>query len=192
MTKEELRKMMKSRRRTLSASRILFYSAIVTDKLVREEAYQKADTIFAYYSVSAELSMDYLYEQAWHDGKKVALPVCLPGNELEFRYYKKGMELDKGIYGIPEPLSGEKVNPEMVKPLFLIPGLVFDADGNRIGYGGGYYDRFLKKYPSVTRIMLAYEMQKTTAIPYDANDVPVDIIITETERYAAKHREGKL
>ena len=96
MTKEELRKMMKNRRRTLSASRILFYSAIVTDKLVREKAYASADTIFAYYSVSAELSMDYLYEQAWNDGKKIALPVCLPGNELEFRYYTKGMELEKG------------------------------------------------------------------------------------------------
>lgn len=189
MTKEELRKMMKNRRRTLSASRILFYSAIVTDKLVREKAYASADTIFAYYSVSAELSMDYLYEQAWNDGKKIALPVCLPGNELEFRYYTKGMELEKGVYGIPEPLSGEKVNPEMVKPLFLVPGLVFDTCGNRIGYGGGYYDRFLKKYPSVMRIMLAYEMQKSTSIPYDENDVPVDIIITETARYEVKRNQ---
>ena len=99
------------------------------------------------------------------------------------------MELEKGVYGIPEPLSGEKVNPEMVKPLFLVPGLVFDTCGNRIGYGGGYYDRFLKKYPSVMRIMLAYEMQKSTSIPYDENDVPVDIIITETARYEVKRNQ---
>ena len=183
MTKSELRTIMKRRCRSLSATRILCYSAIVTDKLVREDIYKNADLILGYYSVSAEVSMDYLFEQAWKDGKKVALPVCLPGHEMEFRIYTKQTVMEKGVCGIPEPANSEVVDPSKVNALIVVPGVSFDADGNRIGYGGGYYDRFLKKYPDIPRVMLAYEMQKTVSIPYDGNDVPVDLVLTETDRY---------
>ena len=183
MTKNELRTIMKRRRRSLSATRILCYSAIVTDKLLHEDVYRDADTILGYYSVSAEVSMDYLFEQAWKDGKKVALPVCLPGHEMEFRYYTKETEMERGVCGNPEPSGSEAVDPNKVKALIVVPGVSFDADGNRIGYGGGYYDRFLKKYPDIPRVMLAYEMQKTISIPFDSYDVPVDLVLTETDRY---------
>ena len=183
MNKDELRKEMKLRRRTLSASRILFYSALMTDKLLKEEVYQNCDMVLAYYSISAEVSMDYLFEQAWQDGKKIGLPVCLENHEMEFRYYDRNTVLRPGIYGIPEPLDSTRIELNACKPLFLVPGVVFDESMNRIGYGGGYYDRFMKKYPDVPRVMLAYEMQKTDRIPADTNDVPVNLILTETARY---------
>lgn len=185
MTKSELRTMMKRRRRTLSATRILCYSAIVTEKLLKEDMYRNADVILGYYSISAEVSMDYLFEQAVKDGKKIALPVCLPGREMEFRYFDADTELKKDEYGIPEPVGTERVDLEAVNALIVVPGVVFDAFGNRIGYGGGYYDRFLKKYPDIPRVMLAYELQKTVSVPVDGNDVPVNLILTETDRYAA-------
>ena len=183
MTKSELRDMMKRRRRSLSATKILCYSAIVTDKLLHEDCYREADTILGYYSVSAEVSLDYLFDQAWKDGKKVALPVCLPGHEMEFRLYTKQTEMEKSMFNIPEPTKSEKVDPAKGKCLIIVPGVVFDPDGNRIGYGGGYCDRFLAKYPDIPRVMLAYEMQKTVSVPYDGNDVPVNLVLTETDRY---------
>ena len=184
MTKSELRNMMKRRRRTLSATRILCYSAIVTEKLLKEDVYRDADVILGYYSISAEVSMDYLFEQARKDGKKVALPVCLPGREMEFRYFDENTELVKGEYGIPEPVGTERVELDGVNALVVVPGVSFDAFGNRIGYGGGYYDRFLKKYPDVPKVMLAYELQKTISVPADGNDIPMNLILTETDRFA--------
>ncbi|MBO4696900.1 MAG: 5-formyltetrahydrofolate cyclo-ligase [Lachnospiraceae bacterium] len=184
MTKSELRNMMKRRRRTLSATRILCYSAIVTEKLLKEDVYRDADVILGYYSISAEVSMDYLFEQARKDGKKVALPVCLPGREMEFRYFDENTELVKGEYGIPEPVGTERVELDGVNALVVVPGVSFDAFGNRIGYGGGYYDRFLKKYPDIPKVMLAYELQKTISVPADGNDIPMNLILTETDRYA--------
>ena len=124
-----------------------------------------------------------MFDQAWKDGKKVALPVCLPGHEMEFRLYTKQTEMEKSMFNIPEPTKSEKVDPAKGKCLIIVPGVVFDPDGNRIGYGGGYYDRFLAKYPDIPRVMLAYEMQKTVSVPYDGNDVPVNLVLTETDRY---------
>ncbi len=184
MTKSELRTMMKRRRRMLSATRILCYSAIVTEKLLKEDIYRDADVILGYCSVSAEVSMDYLFEQARKDGKRLALPVCLPGREMEFRYFDENTELQRGEYGIPEPVGTDIVELDGLKALIIVPGVVFDAFGNRIGYGGGYYDRFLKKHPGVPKVMLAYELQKTVSIPVDVNDIPVNLILTETDRYA--------
>lgn len=99
------------------------------------------------------------------------------GEELELYRVKNISCLREGSFGIPEPSEGEKVSPEEVE-LFVIPGVVFDKEGYRLGFGKGYYDRLLKGVKS-PKVGVAYSFQVVDKLPRDPWDVPVDIIITE-------------
>lgn len=121
---------------------------------------------------------------AWAAGKSVAVPRCISADKT-LRFYEIGSfdELEPGFKDILEPAkgAGRLVGPaEMVGSVCLVPALVYDADGHRIGYGGGYYDRFLSFYPG-DKLGLARTTQlSSNPLPHEDHDVPVDAIVTES------------
>ena len=180
MDKSELRKVMKRKRSGLSAERILMYSGCIAENLIRRQEYADASVLLAYVSFSSEVNTHFLIEKAWKDGKRVAVPKCMDDSKLEFQYIRSFDDLAPGKFGIPEPVTGESVEyNEDDKCLLLLPGVAYTNKGDRLGYGGGYYDRYLKKHDSIPNAMLAYSLQQTETLPVDEMDVPADMIITE-------------
>ena len=180
MDKSELRKVMKRKRSGLSAERILMYSGCIAENLIQRQEYADASVLLAYVSFSSEVNTHFLIEKAWKDGKRVAVPKCMDDSKLDFQYIRSFDDLAPGKFGIPEPVTGESVEyNEDDKCLLLLPGVAYTKDGDRLGYGGGYYDRYLKKHTSIPNAMLAYSLQQTESLPVDEMDVPADMIITE-------------
>ncbi len=179
MTKKELRVEMRKRRSTLSVERILLYSGCITDFLIHTTEYANATTILAYASFSSEVDTHFLIQKAWHDGKKVAVPKCISNTEMQFEYIERFEDMAPGKYGIQEPTTGRTVSFENESCIILLPCVGYTGKGDRLGYGGGYYDRFLKQHTDIPRILLAYSMQEIDVLPNDDMDVPADIIISE-------------
>ncbi len=188
MDKAELRKHMRKVRGSLTVSRILYYSSRIHEALLKEPVYQEADVILAYMSFGSEVDTRFLIEHALEHGKKVAIPKCREDSRMDFYYITGRDQVVPGKYGIMEPATTEMVRPDDgQKYLCLMPGVAFNGRCSRLGYGGGYYDRFLSANPEVSRVMLAYELQKTDEDFGDVYDIPADLIFTEVNRYV---REG--
>ena len=180
MEKAELRKVMKRKRSSLSAERILLYSGCIAEHLVERREYADASVVLAYMSFSSEVNTHFLIEKAWKDGKRVAVPKCIDEKQLDFQYIHSFDDLAPGRFGIMEPVTGESVAYDSEdKCILLLPGVAYTNTGDRLGYGGGYYDRYLKKHASIPRVMLAYSLQEAESLPVDEQDVPADMIVTE-------------
>ena len=180
MEKAELRKVMKRKRSSLSAERILLYRGCIAEHLVERKEYADASVVLAYMSFSSEVNTHFLIEKAWRDGKRVAVPKCIDEKHLDFQYIHSFDDLAPGRFGIMEPVTGESVAYDSEdRCLLLLPGVAYTNSGDRLGYGGGYYDRYLKKHESIPRVMLAYSLQEAESLPVDEQDVPADMIVTE-------------
>lgn len=179
-------------RREILANRKKFYkeqnkeykaaSNKIIDTLTSTEEYKNARVIMVFVSFQDEVFTHNLIKQALKDGKKVCVPYVEKGNpEMIASHLENFNELKEGFYGILAPLK-EKVKPVDPKEIDLIvsPGVAFDKEGYRVGYGGGFYDRFLKKVRLDTHIIaIAFNLQMVTEVPRNAHDVPVHSIITE-------------
>ena len=143
MNKKEIRTMIKMRKRQLSREEIIDYSAKVCDMLCAEQVYKKAKVIYPYLAYNQEIITDTLIERAWADGKSVAVPKCYEDNRMEFHRISSFNDTEPGMFDIPEPKHGDIIEDSDV--LIIMPGLAFDGNFNRIGYGGGYYDRYLER-----------------------------------------------
>ncbi|WP_312071414.1 5-formyltetrahydrofolate cyclo-ligase [Anaerotignum propionicum] len=149
--------------------------------LIGSKRYEKAETIFTFISMDNEVNTYPLIEQAWQDGKKVAVPIAKVKGEMYFVPIDSFSELRKSRFGVMEP---EKEREDRVIPketdVFLVPGSVFDQKGNRYGYGGGFYDRFFEQYPNIYIIAVAFSFQVMEFdLQVEVFDKPVDCIITE-------------
>jgi 5-formyltetrahydrofolate cyclo-ligase len=160
------------------------------EKLFSLPAWREAPVICGYVSVRGELNTDPILRRAAAEGKTVALPVTVTGaaeGRMVFRALPNGdlSRLTPARFGIPEPdescpsLTGK----DLTHALILIPALAFDENGYRLGYGGGYYDRFLSflreaEIPHTT-VGLTYAVCRATALPREAHDIPVHIILDE-------------
>ena len=129
--------------------------------------------------VEIEFSIDRpVFEEAVKLGKKVAFPCSLEGGKLVFREINDLSELKSITHNIPEPTEQSVAVSDFKGSVCITPALAFDTNGYRIGYGGGYYDRFLSSYTE-TAIGVAYDGMVFEALPHDDFDLPVGIIITE-------------
>lgn len=157
----------------------LMLSSIIRNELRTGELYQRADCISSYISIRSEVSNHGGILRSIESGKTTCLPKVF-GKELKlFRVRNMAEDLAPGTFGVLEPLPHcEEISLDM--PTFhVIPGVVFDLHGNRIGYGKGYYDRFLKKLPpNAVTVGLAFDCQVLDSIPTEPTDVPLKYIIT--------------
>lgn len=175
MKKQALRRQMRERRDSISPVLRHEYDAVITDRIRSCIWYERTSVIYGYMSFRSEVSCRKIMETALHDGKVVAVPK-VTGPEMEFYRISSHSEWKPGAYGIMEPATVELVTQP---GLMLLPGLAFDLMGNRLGYGGGYYDRYLAHHPMCYKLALGYETQITDRVPASEQDCKVDGIVTE-------------
>ncbi len=155
-------------------------SAAVTWLLTDWEIYKKADTVMIYASFGSEVKTDAALEKILSDGKTAAVPLCEGGAEMTARVIRSRDELSPGAYGVPEPPeSGPLILKEDID-LIVVPGLGFDKSGYRIGYGKGYYDRYLKDYKGAA-VGLCFGACIIDNICRGPHDQKVGFIITENK-----------
>lgn len=152
-------------------------------KLLMEETLKNSETVGITLSAFPEVETWSLIEKLWSNGKKVAVPKCNPKERtMQFHRIDSFDQLEVVYMMLKEPIPEKttKVDPSNIDVL-IVPGVVFDRNGYRIGFGGGYYDRFLSDYGGDT-ISLAFDCQIVDAVPTERYDLPVKCILTETKR----------
>ena len=179
MSKPELRAVFKEMRQGLSFDyrRSLDYE--IESRLLCSLEYSQADIIFTYVSEGSEPDTTGVIHSALVNGKKVAVPKCSDKGVMDFYFIKSFDDLNKGKFGILEPdINKCKKAVSTENSLCVVPALSFDAQGYRLGRGGGYYDRFLKDFKGKTA-GLCYNSFLRLSLPKESFDRPVDIIVTE-------------
>lgn len=175
MDKKELRKAIRQEKQAMTGEEIRHRSASLTWQMRMTEEYRQAKTLYAYLPYNQEVRTEELILKALEEGKKVAVPKVY-GDEMRFIYITDLEEIDEGYAGIPEPIGDGPVADDPTA-LVLMPGLAFTRDGQRIGYGGGFYDRFLEKEPNHPTIALCYSFQLREELPVEPFDIPVDKVL---------------
>lgn len=177
--KQRIRAIYIKRRKNMDKSEALRKSIAILDQILKSEYYKACSSIYTYVSHDNEVDTRMLMKHAWADGKCVYVPKVESKGIMAF-YRIKGMEeLHAGKYGILEPIGSVAHIPTQ-NDMLIMPGVVFDYNRNRIGYGGGYYDRFLSSLVAKPiSIALCYEYQVVEALDVDAHDMRPDNIVTE-------------
>lgn len=182
MDKKQLRGDYLARRQQLSDSRWRRLSDEVCAHVVSAAWFNNAATLLAYMPFRREVDVRPVVEQSWALGKRVFLPKVDPENKRMFPYLVRSYDdLKPGAYGILEPDPTRTPFGHLdALDLVFVPGVVFDRNGYRIGYGGGYYDRFLLRLPAGTyTVGVAFSFQVTEFIPREAYDQPLDALVTD-------------
>ena len=175
MDKQALRRQIRELKRGMTTQQIAEASAVLGQKFVQTELYQNAAVIYGYLPYNQEVRTVPILERALADGKRVAVPKVY-GEEMRFIYISDFTQVEAGFAGIPEPVADGPVAQDP-HALVLMPGLVFDKEGHRIGYGGGFYDRFLAQEPEHPTIALCYEFQMLPSLETEEFDIPVDCVL---------------
>lgn len=183
LEKQRLREERLAAREALSEQERSVLDDRITQKLLATSEYAEATTVLTYVSVLSEVSTRMFIEGALRDGKTVAVPRCLPGHCLEFVAITSLDQLIAAPFGLLEPPKElpALTEEQMDASICIVPALLVDTKGYRLGYGAGFYDRFLSTYPG-KKICLAYQQNLSqTMLPHTAFDVAVDMVITESE-----------
>ena len=175
MDKLQLRRSIRERKRAMTEEEIVSRSEKLMALFLASDAYKNARTIYGYLPYNQEVRTVPMLEQALKDGKKVAVPKCY-GDQMKFIYLDDLTKVEKGYANIPEPIEDGPVGDDETA-LVLMPGLAFDPQGHRIGYGGGFYDKFLAAEPSHPTLALCYEFQLLPHLETEEHDIPVDTVI---------------
>ena len=175
MDKTELRRRIREKKRAMTPEEIEERSRELGRQFAATEAYRKAKTIYGYMPYNQEVRTVPMLQRALDEGKRVAVPKVY-GEEMRFIYLEDLTQVSKGYAGIPEPIADAPV-AEDKQALVLMPGLAFDPQGHRIGYGGGFYDRFLAQEPHHPTLALCYEFQMQAHLDTEEFDIPVDTVL---------------
>lgn len=174
MDKKALRAQIRAKKRAMTQAQIDTASQALGELLRAEGCYQKAKSIYGYLSYNQEVRTLPILAAAQRDGKRVAVPKVY-GDEMKFIWLDDLSAIAPGAYGIPEPVSDGPLAEDQTA-LMLMPGLAFDPQGHRCGYGGGFYDKFLAREPHPT-VALCYEFQMYPHLDTDEHDIPVDLVL---------------
>lgn len=181
--KAEIRKKLIDIRSALSGKEVDEHSRIICQKLKTIPQYRQAETIFCYINTKNEVKTRDFIEREIKEGKSIYLPSSdRNSSKLEFyRVFDLDKDLQTGNYGIFEPVrKRERRISEKEAELVIVPGVAFDMNLNRIGYGKGYYDIFLSDVSeNAFKVGFAYDFQIIDNIPVEKKDIRMDMIITE-------------
>lgn len=175
MDKKALRNMIREKKRSMTEEQILSSSQRLGELFHSHPLYKNAKTIYGYLPYNQEVRTIPMLEQALKDGKRIAVPKVF-GDEMKFIYLNDLSKIEKGYCDIPEPIEDGPVADDTTA-LVLMPGLAFDSEGHRIGYGGGFYDRFLAREPGHPTLALCYDFQMVEHLDTEEFDVPVDCVL---------------
>ena len=188
--KREIRSELKAKRDSLNGELWVQNSNTIQSLVLKSKIYKEADSIFAYSDFHGEVGTLSIIEDALLKGKKVYMPKVLDtfdDNGMAFFRIFSTSELIPGFKGIKEPCgNGERVfDPEKEsndKILMLVPGVAFSTDGYRIGYGRGYYDKYLEGKEIFFKMGLSFSMQVVDNLPNEIHDVKMDLVVTEDSK----------
>ena len=175
MDKKALRREIREKKKAMSIEEIETRSARLGELFAQTDAYKDAKTIYGYMPYNQEVRTVPILEQAIRDGKKVAVPKVY-GDVMNFIYLEDLTQVEKSDMGIPEPIADEPIADDQTA-LVLMPGLAFDKEGHRIGYGGGFYDKFLMAESNHPTVALCYEFQMYAHLNTEKFDIPVDLVL---------------
>ena len=173
--KQEIRQRILGIRRALTEETLRDNSARVAHFITGTEAWRKAETVYLYAAVRGEVRTDLLLRQSLLEGKRAAYP-AVRGKDMVFLSVDEKTEFRKSAFGIPEPCGGEITEDA---GLMCVPGVAFDPDGGRLGFGGGYYDRYLASHNGLVTYALAFTFQILPELPKEIHDVPVCGVVTD-------------
>lgn len=190
--KRALRDKCKREREKLSLKRKQELDTAIAQRLLRCRSYKNVGTLLIYMSKGVEISTSYILEDAFSSGKRVAVPYCRTDvTDLDFYYISLVDMLSPGAFGVlePDPLKCEKFE-DYDGGLCIVPALCYDINGYRLGFGKGYFDRFLSRYSGMTA-GLAYSFQVKRSLWHGRYDRAVDMIITDKYLKSCGQTEGK-
>ena len=186
--KQQLRARFKSLRAAITGEEKARRDRMIAERLLSTLAYRNAHGLLLYSAKQDEVETAGLIDRILLEGKKVALPRCYSRGVMKFFEIQSRCELETGSFGLLEPRDGPDAVCSSDYEICVVPGLAFDRAGYRLGYGKGFYDRYLKEF-SGTKIALCYEDFFMDALPAGRFDVAVDVLITEcATRPAQKNR----
>lgn len=162
----------------------------IFERVISTSAYKSSEIILTYVSTQIEVDTLALISRALDDGKRVAVPRCIEGTrDMDFYFIKGVKSLEKGTFGVLEPAPGKCVKAYAFETaLCIIPGLAFDMLGYRLGYGKGYYDRFLSAHPRLIKMGLCYCSCTFNELIHGRYDICSDMLITE--KYIRKNMKS--
>ncbi len=175
MDKKQLRREIREKKRAMTEAEIQEKSLRLGELFADSQLYRSAKTIYGYLPYNQEVRTVPMLEKAIADGKRVAVPKVY-GDEMKFIYLDDLSAVKKRYAGIPEPVADTPVADDETA-LVLMPGLAFDRDGHRIGYGGGFYDKFLAQEPNHPTLALCYDFQMLPELQTEEFDIPVDQVL---------------
>ncbi len=181
MDKKQLRKLFSDKRDAYDRNKKGISDKQVFEYIKNSNLYKSSKVIFIYVSFGSEVDTHLFIKEALEEGKVIAVPYVISLKEGMCAIAIRSLsELKPGKYGILEPVNIQEIIPPEELDLVLLPGLAFDLSGGRLGYGGGFYDRFLRKLkPSALKVALAYSMQICDSVPTEPWDEAIDGILTE-------------
>lgn len=179
--KRNIRKQILHERGMLPKEQRILEEEYVTQKVLTHQWYLNATDFLVFKSYGSEISTEYMISRAFKDGKRVYLPrVLADGEHMEFFRMESPSDVENGYRGILEPKGKEMFQYEACKKekvLMIMPGVAFDQDGNRIGYGKGFYDRYLSTKEGLRTIAVAFRCQIVKKIERDPHDIsPMQVL----------------
>jgi len=186
LDKEIIRRKLLDKRSALGRPDVESMSSSIVDKILSLEQWTLAGEVLLYWSIRNEVDIRPLLKDAWDNGKKLFLPCCRknePG-QMDFGVVRAEADLAAGAFGIKEPCRTRCEFPDAVSPdLAIVPGVGYDRSGYRIGFGGGYYDRFLARpqKDGFLSIGVCYDFQLVEGFPVEPWDKAVQVICTDKE-----------
>jgi 5-formyltetrahydrofolate cyclo-ligase len=192
--KGDIRKRILQARNAMAGGELASGSRVIVRRLTELDQIRRASTLMVYLDFGSEVLTEDLILWGWGEGKRIAVPLCRPVSRELIACRIEGFdEIECGHYGIREPKA------DILRPVpsgeldaVVVPAVAFDRRGHRLGYGGGYYDRFLPGAPRATRIGVAFARQIVPEIPADPHDVTMDCIVTEREIIVPAGRGAEL
>ena len=164
MEKKEIRKTILKKRRALDENEVKYLSDMICEKLKSSDIFADAEDLCLYMPINNEVDVPVIAEEARRQGKRLWLP-RVDGETMDFFRYDEDTVLVTGSYD--------------ENTLIIMPGAVFSESRDRIGYGGGYYDRYLEKYPQCITAAVCYDFQILESIPSEEHDRKPDAIVSE-------------
>lgn len=190
LSKIEVRKEILPIRRAIPTDRLTRASAAITSQIIDRIDIDKYDEYLLFYPLPHEISLLPLAKQLLMVGKNIAFP-RVHGETMDF-YQVTSLKHDfqEGSFHVMEPQTNNKAN--LKNTICFVPGLVFDRNFYRLGYGRGYYDRYLGAHPGLVTVGVCSDRFFMPEVPKDEHDIPLDMIVTETNLYVNDHHaQGK-
>lgn len=175
MDKKELRDYIRKFKRAMTKEEIESKSEKLGELFLASDLYKQAKNIYGYLPYNQEVRTTAMLEQAQKDGKRIAVPKIL-GDTMIFIWLDDLTAVERGYSGIPEPIDLTPVADDPTA-LVLMPGMAFDPQGHRCGYGGGFYDKFLASEPEHPTLALCYDFQVLPHLDTEEFDIPVDCVL---------------